>query len=172
MRRNLLAGGVLLAVIICVFGYVWYAQQRITTPSLPSRMPPAGYREYQDMQYRFSLFYPGNLSVSQYDEGGGAKTFVFQNTVEAEGFQIFIVPYFASQITEERFRQDEPSGVREDPTALLVGGVPAVAFFGKSPVLGDTREIWFIREGYPFEVTAPKVLGEWLLETMQSWEFL
>src|SRR5579872_75735 len=101
------------------------------------RMPPAGYTEYCSGAYKFSLFYPKDLSVTVNGEGG-AETLVFQDTATVQGFQIFIVPYSGSQVSEERFKADEPSGVRRDVTYGLVNGASAAAFYSSDPRLGDT----------------------------------
>jgi hypothetical protein len=53
------------------------APESSTTPLLPPRQVPAGSIEYRNTTYRFSLFYPTNLTLSAYDEGGGATTITF-----------------------------------------------------------------------------------------------
>lgn len=138
----------------------------------PARTAPAGYTEYRNLQYRFALFYPSNFSVKVYDEGGGASTVTFQNTATAQGFQIFIVPYGGAQVSESQFKKDEPSGVMQEPTNVTVDGTFGTMFFGSQPPLGDTREVWFIKNGYLFEVSAPKSLDSWLQGIMGSFEFI
>ena len=138
----------------------------------PPRTAPAGSKEYRNTQYRFSFFYPDDLTQSSYDEGGGATTVVFQNPGEALGFQIFIVPYTNAQITTQRFQEDEPSGVRDSVSATAIDGVQAVSFYGSSPSLGDTAEIWFIHNGYLFEVTTLKTSASWLSSIMATWQFI
>lgn len=135
------------------------------------RQIPTGYLEYRSDTYHFSLFYPGNLSVKTFDEGGGASTITFQNVQTAEGFQMFIVPYNGTQISSERFKKDEPSGVRDNPQNITINGVPAVSFFSANLNLGDTAEVWFIRGGYLYEVTSLKPLAEWFSNIMQTWRF-
>lgn len=143
----------------------------------PARTPPAGYTEYRNEQYRFALFYPSGLTVKTYDEGGGASTIVFQNTDTAQGFQIFIVPYGAAQVSEAQFKRDEPSGVMQEPQNVTVDGVFGTMFFGEVPLLGATREIWFIHRlpgqgGYLFEVSTPKPLDSWLQGIIGSFQFI
>ena len=143
-----------------------------TGPLAPPRTPPAGEREYRSEQYRFALFYPDNLKASIYDEGGGAATITFENAATASGFQVFITPYGARQVSAERFKKDVPSGVMREPQQIAIDGAPATMFFSQDTFLGDTREVWFIHGGYLFEVTTPKVLDADLAHVMLSWAFI
>jgi len=136
------------------------------------RTAPAGYKEYYDAHYRFSLFYPESLTVQKFDEGGGAATIIFQNPGEAKGFQVFVVPYDGEQVSEERFRQDIPSGVRRNVQDVVVDGAKGAAFYSADPILGETREVWFIKNGHLFEVTTLKVLEADLLEVLGTWKFI
>lgn len=141
-------------------------------PLKPPRTPPEGALEYRDTTYRFSLFYPKDLSVSKKDNGGGSTTLVLQDPEQGIGLQIFVVPYGFPTITDEQFKKDDLSGVRTNTQEITIDGVKAVSFFSQSALLGDTAEIWFIKDGYLFEITAPKTLAEWLSGVMASWEFI
>lgn len=141
-------------------------------PLVAERTPPPGYRLYRNTHYRFSFFYPENLTLTEKYEGEGASTIVVQNPKEGLGFQVFVVPYGFSYISDKRFQKDEPSGVRLNPTAVNISGVEGVSFFSKNTALGDTAEIWFIKDGYLYEVTTPKILSDWLSGIMQTWKFI
>lgn len=143
-----------------------------TEQSLITRVAPAGMREYRSTAYHFSLFYPQELTVGERPEGGGAATITFQNVEKGEGFQIFITPYNESQVSEERFRQDVPSGVRESLTNVVVDGATGAAFYSTSIALGATREVWFVHDGFLYEVTTLKPLDTWLGKIIQTWEFI
>jgi hypothetical protein len=67
---------------------------------------------YSNSKYNFSIFYPEGLKINEYPDKTSAITITFQNTEEAKGFQIFIVPYSDSQISKKRFLADIPSGIR------------------------------------------------------------
>lgn len=136
------------------------------------RAAPAGMREYRNAAYHFSLLYPHELSVAEHPEGGGATTITFQNVEKAEGFQIFIVPYSEAQVSEERFKQDEPSGVRESLTSVVVDGATGAAFYSANPALGATREVWFVRGGFLYEATTLKPLEAWFRDIIQTWKFI
>jgi hypothetical protein len=168
-----------------IIGYLIYtAPHTSTTPqptatttttnsaiSPPARTPPAGTKEYQNTTYHFSLFYPQELTVATFDEGGGATTITFQNVETAQGFQIFIVPYSESQVNEKRFKQDEPSGVRESLTNITVDGATAAAFYSTNAALGATREVWVVHGGFLYEMTTLKSLDTWLGSIIQTWKF-
>jgi hypothetical protein len=139
--------------------------------STEPRTPPAGYKEYRNTQYHFSLFYPQDLKVTEYDEGNGAHTTIFEKDYNT-GFQIFVSPDGERQVSAVRFKMDEPSGVMESPQQITINGVPATAFFGANDVMGDTREVWFIKNGLLYEVTTYQVLDSWLAEIMKTWAFL
>ena len=134
--------------------------------------------EYRNTTYRFALFYPDTLSVKEYDEGTGARTISFENADNSQGFEIFVLPYGGRQVSASRFKMDEPSGVMQQPTDVIVDGLSAQAgtratmFFGHNTSMGDTREVWFIHGGYLFEVTTYKTFDVWLAGIMQSWQFL
>ncbi len=137
-----------------------------------SLLAPAGTREYKSMLFRFSLFYPKDLQVKADDYEGSATTIVFENAEGNKGFQIFIVPYKENQISAERFKMDVPSGVIKDKSDILIGGAPATMFYSTNAVMGDTREVWFIKNGFLYEVTTYKELDAWLSGIMQTWRFL
>jgi hypothetical protein len=139
---------------------------------LGERVAPEGMHEYQSAAYHFSLFYPKELTVNEHSEGGGAATITFQNVETAQGFQIFIVPYSESQVSEQRFKQDEPSGVRNNLTNITVDGATAAAFYSTNIALGATREVWVVHDGFLYELTTLKSLDAWLGEIIQTWRFL
>lgn len=141
-------------------------------PLKPPRVPPAGFKEYRNEKYHFALFYPDMLAITEYDEGFGAMTITFENNEATKGFQIFIAPDHDTQISEERFRMDEPSGVVKDKTDTSVDGAPAVAFFGRHPEVGDTREVWFLHGGYIFEAVTVKAQEEIIGTSLSTWQFL
>ncbi len=138
----------------------------------PVQPAPAGWLVYTNEALHFSVAYPPELKIKTYDEGGGAQTIVLQSTDPAEGFQIFAAPYEGTQISQERFKQDAPSGVRNNPQTTAVGGKVAVSFYGRDAVLGDTAEVWMIHKGYLYEVSTIKPLASWLTEIMATWRWL
>lgn len=147
-----------------------------TTSSVPKapplaapRTPPLGYKEFRNEFYRFQILYPQDLSVTLTKEKGSAATITFDGPGDQNDFEMFVVPYGRPQITEERFKLDQPSGVMNEPRDIEIGGVAARFFYGQNAAMGDTAEIWFINKGFLYEVVTYKNNGHWLLREMQGW---
>ena len=180
--RNIFAAGVFVVMAIAAVYVLSTMRPTAANDAAPIAAPsgvveemrsvPDGWREYRSSMYLFSLLYPQELAVNENPEGGNATTITFQNTEKGVGFQIFVVPYQGQQVSEERFKKDIPSGVRTDLVDIVVDGVTGAAFYSSNAALGETREIWFIKDGYLYEVTTLKPLDAWLKTVMQSWKFL
>jgi hypothetical protein len=109
---------------------------------------------YENKERGFTLEYPKALAVREFEEEGGGQTVVFQKPGEEIGFQIFIVPYAGTTITEERLKKDLKGASVTDYTNIVIGGnINAAMFWSESPIIGKSREVWFIRSGYLYEVT-------------------
>ena len=85
---------------------------------------------------------------------------------------MYVTPYSKKQIDAAQFKIDEPSGVVKERQDVLVDGARGTKFYGHNATLGDTRELWFIHNGFLYEVTTFKVLDEWLGSIMQTWKFI
>jgi hypothetical protein len=127
---------------------------------------------YSDPNFKFALSYPKDLEVHVYDEDDGSRTVTFEGASPGEGFQVYVTPYAETAITDAQFKKDDPSGVMQDSQDVSIGGVPAKVFTGHNDEMGDTREVWFIHNGYLYEVTTYKALDSWLTNIMESWKFL
>lgn len=135
------------------------------------RVPTPGYKHYTNDAYQFSLFYPNTFLVSEHPEKNRAMTITFQDPSTLKGFQLFVLPYTESTISEERFTLDVPSGVRENVLKSYIDGIEAVSFESELQNFGETKELWFIHYGYLYELTAEKGNEELLEAVRQSWEF-
>lgn len=67
---------------------------------------------------------------------------------------------------------DLPSGVMKEPTVIVLDGTQATMFWSTNSIMGDTREVWFIKNGFLYEVVTYKELDTWLGQIMRSWKFL
>ena len=170
-----------LLVGLAAFGVYYYivsidrgdiTEGSIVTDSRYREVPP-GYYEYRTVPYHFSILFPQELEVKEYGGKGDSLTVTFEDkSGEPKGFQIFATPYNQPVVSGERFRMDNPSGVYKEPVDVTVAGVRATIFYSQNARLGETREVWFIRNGILYEVNARRAHDEWLGEQMQTWEFV
>ena len=147
-------------------------QEAISQPISPIRQVPQDMLGYSNKDFHFSLLFPANLESTEYKEQGGALTVSFQDPDTDEGFQVYVTPYSKKQIDAAQFKLDEPSGVVKEQQDVLADGARGTKFYGYNATLGDTREVWFIHNGFLYEVTTFKVLDEWLNSIMQTWKFI
>jgi hypothetical protein len=144
-----------------------------TYDPLPSEQIPQSLKEYHSNDYHFSIHYPGrHLSARVAYDRGDAMTVVFQAEAGQQGFQIYVAPINGTKITEERFLMDEPSGIKLDPHDTTVDGVEALAFHGFDAQIGQTYEVWFIRDHFLYEIYTYKELEQWLNQIMATWRFI
>jgi hypothetical protein len=54
----------------------------------------------------------------------------------------------------------------------MIDGTQATMFYGTNAIMGDTREVWFIKGGLLYEVTTYQQLDTWLAQIMQTWQFI
>jgi len=127
--------------------------------------------QYKNLLLNFSIFYPNNLKITETSKGN-TSTIIFNDKKENRGFQVFVVPYLENEISEERLKMDLPSGIILEQKSITVDGVPATTFFSKNTKIGDTKEIWFIKNGFLYEIMTYKDLDNWLLEIMKTWKFI
>lgn len=181
------------AIILIVFGVLLLQRKQASSDtSLPStasaasavdtgpRIAPARCGqpegatcvEYRNEKYHFSIFRSSLKEVKEFDEGGGASTVTFENLNDVRGWQLFVVPYGAAQVTEQRFRKDVPSGVRTNVQDITVDGAVGAAFYSKDASLGETFEVWFVHDGFLYELTTLKSLEPNLRERLATWKFI
>jgi hypothetical protein len=53
------------------------------------------------------------------------------------------------------------AGVRNDPHEMTVDGMKALAFHGFDAAMGQTSEVWFIKNHFLYEVSTYKELESW-----------
>ncbi len=134
-----------------------------TTPTslaTSSSAIPAHWKKYQNAHYGIALHHPPNLTIKEFNEGGGAMTITFQDPAAGEGLQLFVTPYTEQVVTRERFARDVPSGVLQSPRNVLVCGVSGTTFESADAFLGETQEVWFIHNGFLFEATTLRLLKD------------
>lgn len=134
------------------------------------------HQQFVHPRYGFSVVVPKDLDIVRVDEGQATETIVFTPFDENSEpvLQIFVTPYLPSEITEERLIKDVPGGAIKDINEVLIGvgsDIRAVRFLSNHPGLGEAREVWFLRNGYLFEVTTRMANDAWLASVLRTWQF-
>lgn len=145
-----------------------FAQEPISTAT----NLPEGYKRYTNNTLRISFAYESDASLKVFDEGNSAVTITVENEPQGHALQIYAIPYNKKQIEEDRFLLDLPSGVRKNEEAIMLDGVPAVAFMSEVALLGPTREVWLLHGGRLYEISVPLAMEEWLLKILPTFKFL
>ncbi len=128
--------------------------------------------EYRNKQARFYLIYPENMEYKVYDEGNNSSTILFEEKDGDKSFQVFLTPFGENTIPASRLKIDIPSGTYTKPEeAILKNGTRALIFFSNGPA-GELREVWFIKNGYLFEITTYKEYDPWLGKIVESLNFI
>lgn len=158
--------------------YAWIPKTSMQTPQEAERLREGVVTvsnhtsSYTNDTLGFTLSYPKELSTKEYDEGGGALTIVFEGSGEQNGFQMFVVPYTGDTITETRIKQDLGGASIEEPVEIILpGNTKATMFWSTSPAIGRSREVWFIKNGYLFEVTTYAAKDTWLAGILNTLTF-
>jgi hypothetical protein len=108
---------------------------------------------YIDPDYDFSFHYPKDFVISTFQEDPG-ETIVAKHPRFQLGFQIFVTPFEEENpITKERILRDVPSlTIKDEVEFSLDDGTSAFRFSSEDSSLGETREIWFSRDGNLFQI--------------------
>jgi len=142
---------------------------------------------YTDSQYKFSFQYPKDFTATKFSDQEDTSTILVQYREQSEqvstninkypdnsGFQIFIALFDESgPITKERVLQDLPDlTIKNAEQRVLKNGAPALIFFSEEASLGETREIWFINNGYLYQITATKEIDSLVAAILETWRFI
>ena len=129
-------------------------------------------------QYKFSLNYPSDMNSTNFTEGGGEQI-LFQDSSNDRWFQMYITPWDeGDNLSVDRIRQDLPDLLIQSPQTVILGpkqadgvGPRAVIFFGEQDGLGETREVWFVRGDFLYQITTFKRLDSFLAEILSTLQF-
>lgn len=162
----------IIIVTVSVGGY-FYFFKNMNTENLSSDKSEVSTDtlQYKNIERSFTLEYPRDLKYKDTDEGDTTHTIVFSDDTGDKSFQIFFTPYLGDQITQSRILKDVSSGKFTQPIDIVINGsIRAIVFFSTIDV-GEMREVWFLHDGYLFQVTTYRDLDEWLAKIMETWEF-
>jgi len=128
---------------------------------------------YTDSQYKFSFEYPKDFTVTKFQEGEDGDTILVQEKESKKSFQVFIAFFDEpGPLTKERVLEDLPDLIIKNPEQrILKNGEPALIFFSEEPSLGETREIWFVHNGYLYQISTYTTLDSLVAKILETWKF-
>lgn len=129
---------------------------------------------YESEKYSFSFKYPSNFSVDELSVKDGSGDIILVQEKSGEiGFQVFISQFDETgSLTPERIKRDLPNITIENPqNVILSDGIVALIFISSDPTIGETREVWFVKGGYLYQVSTFAYLDSWLAGVMSTWRF-
>lgn len=107
----------------------------------------------------FSFEYPQEYAPSFIREETGDSIVVSHGGDSLAGFQIFVTPFdeSISELTPNRIQNDIPDIVMKSPeTIVLPSGIKALSFVSRHESLGDTFEVWFVKDGYAYQFSSTR----------------
>ena len=170
MSKSKLYAVIIIVVLVVAGAYFLWSRGGLTSLNLGSSNSenqgdagaPAGGESadisetYISPDYGFSFKYPKGFNATELSDDLG-DTVLVQGAEEKSGFQVYITPFDeAEPLTGARILQDLPPSEVIDPKDVLIGegkAINAVIFLSTNPSFGKTREVWFIREGFLYQVT-------------------
>jgi len=187
MSKKLL---IIIAIIIVLGGAIFFIASNKKTPQqtpggaeneIPGQektfnIAPSDNAEnsiYTDSQYKFSFEYPKDFTATKFQEGEDGDSILVQKQGSKDGFQIFIAPFDEpGPLTKERVLEDLPDLIiKNSEQRVLKNGEPALIFFSEEPSLGETREIWFVFNGFLYQISTYKELDSLVAKILETWKF-
>lgn len=141
-----------------------------------------GYQKFTHPTYTFSVEYPDYLATEAFHEKDNGETIVFQSQEgdfstgsgqDKTGFQIFITPFGEDEvITRDRILEDIPFATVDEPQEVIIGdNIRALLFWSEDPLIGRTREVWFVHDSNLYEITTYAEFDSLLVQVLSSWRF-
>ena len=130
---------------------------------------------YVHLNLPFSFGYPNGMTVTALDGENGDQIILIQGQESGDEFQISIRPFDEpGPLTPERIKRDLPSLYIEEPQQALIGpekDIPALIFLSQDPVIGKTREVWFVHGGYLYQLSGYADFDPTIARIMGTWRF-
>ena len=135
-----------------------------------AKQKDAGNQAYVHQNPSFSFDYPKGFNVGNIAEEEGETVLVQK---DGKGFQI----YFSFlgedlEITPEKIKTDIPDMPVDNPSFMDIDGIRALVFDSRTEGGGEnTRETWFNKDGYLYQLTAEKEYADVAEEVLGAWRW-
>ena len=120
---------------------------------------------YTHPVYGFSFDIPTDFLVTASADENGSYVNAAHHQLQM-GFEIAIQPWWedeAAALSPTLIQEEHPELVMEDTIPTYLGdSTPALRFSSRDSLVGETRELWFVRDGYLYQVTMYAPHQEWL----------
>jgi len=134
----------------------------------------SGMQRYTNTKYNFSFVYPKGFSIGSFKEGYDGEIVLVQDEDRKQGFQVYIIPFDESgPLTLSRIKQDLPDLRIDNPQVVVIAGgsISALLFESQSESYDRSREIWFMYDGFMYQVTTRAGADDFIGPVMESWRF-
>lgn len=129
---------------------------------------------FSDAAHGFSFGYPDPLKAGSQTDDNGNTTILVQDTASHVGFQVYITPWSNSAVTTvsaDDVAASLPDIQMHNPTQVSINGTPALAFQATDATFGDSRQVWFIRKGFLYQVSSYSSQDPLLEKVLSSWRW-
>ena len=176
-------GVILLLVVVIVAGAIWlyFGAFSKSSPFSGSRQARkheggkvAGITEtYKAPDENFTVPKLPELNFTYTDLDNGVKRILAEGKNEHEGFEITIFPFDETgPLTPDRIKQDVPDiEISNSEDTTIADNIPALAFNSSDEGIGQTFEVWFVKDGQLFQVVTWPSYRETLLEILDYIKF-
>ena len=133
-----------------------------------------GGQKYVHENPNFSFSYEGDYKISSIaDADDSSETILVSRSVldtpNAFQMQIFIEPFDEDiALTADRIKRDIPDIKMKDEKEMEIGKTKGTAF---TDLDQNTREIWFVHQGYLFQASSRLEDGRMMEEIMKGWKW-
>jgi len=161
--------------IICIGIFAWFFAFPSDKGELSSLVSPALSDTilYTHVDPTFSFEYPSSFTAAPIEEGSGETILLQAKDNPESSFQIYISPFDENIVLDEaRIKKDLPNLVVENPGEILISEkTKAVSFTSANNLTISSREVWFVYDGFLYQISAPLESEASLEDILKSWNF-
>ena len=119
----------------------------------------------------FTVRYPDGYKVFSTAPDESQELYSIENS-DGNGFQIFVTPFDeAGPITADRIWQDMPDAQINEPGEAKLDGADSFVFYGYNEDIGDTFEVWTVRDEKLYQIMGRKTDEQLIVDTLNTWKW-